>query len=184
MSKQLFEIQDKISRPLDELEERASEDSADFMTSCALLVGYVRAGRSRDARELLEELVASEESSLLVTAGTSGPSKAKSLSAERREQLEILQEVVSNQERIQACRKNLEPKPDDPTLLFDLGVALCCTEDKVNKDCRWIYTELGWFDEANYIFVRLQEIYPDHEGLLRGLEIVKNEKSLIRRHSH
>lgn len=183
MSKKLLEIQNKVTRPLEELEELASADSADFLSSCALLLGYVRAGKVADARELYEELVASEKSSLLVTAGMSAPTEAKPLQVERLEQLEILLEAVTNQERIQACRKSLETKPDDASLLFDLGVALCCAGDKANQNDRWIYTELGWFDEANYIFISLLDRYPDHEGVKHGLEIVKNEQSLIRRRS-
>lgn len=195
MGRKLSEIQNQVNRPLEDLEEKASGDAADFLTSCALLLGYVRAKRIVDARDLHEELVASETASLQMTTGTrslaealeafaaSGGEGGKPLAIERLEQLEILREAISNLEKILACRRSLEAKPDDPSLQFDLGVAFCCTEDKANRGDRWIYTELGWFDEANYIFTSLHEKYPDHDGVNRGLEVARNEQSLIRRRS-
>ncbi|MBP7634527.1 hypothetical protein KBA41_10150 [Candidatus Ozemobacteraceae bacterium] len=195
MGRKLIEIQNQVNRPLEDLEEKASGDSADFLTSCALLLGYVRANRIDDARDLHDELVTSETASLQMTTGTSNLAEAleafrasggeggKPLAIERLEQLEILRDAVTNLEKILVCRQNLESKPDDPSLQFDLGVALCCTGDTANHEDRWIYTELGWFDEANYIFTSLHEKYPDHDGVSRGLEVVRNEQSLIRRRS-
>lgn len=195
MGRKLSEIQNQVNRPLEDLEENASGDAADFLTSCALLLGYVRANRLDDARDLHEELVASETASLQMTTGTSNLAEAleafaasggeggKPLAIDRLEQLEILRDAVSNLEKVLSCRRSLEAKPDDPSLQFDLGVALCCTDDAANREDRWIYTELGWFDEANYIFTSLHEKYPDHEGVNHGLDVVRNEQSLIKRRS-
>lgn len=195
MGRKLSEIQNQFNRPLEDLEEKASGDAADFLTSCALLLGYIRANRIVDARDLHEELVASETASLQMTTGTrsltealeafavSGGEGGKPLAIERLEQLEVLRDAISNLEKILACRRSLEAKPDDPSLQFDLGVAFCCTEDTANLEDRWIYTELGWFDEANYIFTSLHEKYPDHDGVNRGLEVTRKEQSLIRRRS-